>query len=422
MANDPQKITQLDEATAIPSASWFAFVDATVSTPSPSGKATGPGGTDFKVSKANLIKGLLPSQSGQAGKVLSTDGTSLSWAVDATGGSSLPTDLVYTDHANTFTVSPQTIVADADGHKGLIVKAHSATQSASLQEWQDSTGSAKTYLDSGGHLISKVHAAFGNVGQLDEPISPNTFTLPVTSALLVQEQITSFPPSGEIHGTLSCMIADPSGDVGAQFYGLEGQLDLGLAPGNPDFTVVNPHNFNANVSGVLCNVNHWGSGTASQIEGVYGLVNNLGGGTMSTASAGFFAVYQSAATGGMGNCYGVYVDATYAVAGTTVTNCYGIYLSDQSPNYSPGVVNHWNIYSDGSTTQNTFVGSVLAGGTTRNHAAAILQADSTTQGFLPPRMTTTQRDAISSPPEGLVLYNTTSHKLTYRNNSTWIEV
>lgn len=46
-----------------------------------------------------------------------------------------------------------------------------------------------------------------------------------------------------------------------------------------------------------------------------------------------------------------------------------------------------------------------------NNAAAALQADSTSQGLLPPRMTTTQRDAISSPPAGLLIYNTTTNKL-----------
>ena len=55
-------------------------------------------------------------------------------------------------------------------------------------------------------------------------------------------------------------------------------------------------------------------------------------------------------------------------------------------------------------------GSLIVGGDTPN-ASAKLQADSTTQGFLPPRMTTTQRDAISSPAAGLVIYNTTTAKL-----------
>ena len=41
-----------------------------------------------------------------------------------------------------------------------------------------------------------------------------------------------------------------------------------------------------------------------------------------------------------------------------------------------------------------------------NNASAILQADSTTQGFLPPRMTATQRAAIASPATGLIVYQT----------------
>jgi len=44
-------------------------------------------------------------------------------------------------------------------------------------------------------------------------------------------------------------------------------------------------------------------------------------------------------------------------------------------------------------------------------ASAILEAVSTTKGFLPPRMTTTQRDAISTPAAGLMIYNTTTNKL-----------
>jgi hypothetical protein len=50
-------------------------------------------------------------------------------------------------------------------------------------------------------------------------------------------------------------------------------------------------------------------------------------------------------------------------------------------------------------------------GTTSLNASAILQADSTTKGFLPPRMTTTQKNAISSPAAGLVVYDTTLNKL-----------
>jgi hypothetical protein len=70
------------------------------------------------------------------------------------------------------------------------------------------------------------------------------------------------------------------------------------------------------------------------------------------------------------------------------------------------------------------VGNVLNatgfGGTP--NALAIVDMQSTTQGFLPPRMTTTQRNAINSPPEGLVIYNLTTHKLNVFTGSVWEQV
>lgn len=62
-------------------------------------------------------------------------------------------------------------------------------------------------------------------------------------------------------------------------------------------------------------------------------------------------------------------------------------------------------------------GNVGIGGTA--NAAAILDAASTTKGFLPPRMTTTQRNAISTPPAGLMVYNSTTNKLNFYNGTAW---
>jgi hypothetical protein len=52
------------------------------------------------------------------------------------------------------------------------------------------------------------------------------------------------------------------------------------------------------------------------------------------------------------------------------------------------------------------------------NASAILQADSTTKGFLPPRMTNAQRSAISSPAVGLMVYCTDAVEGLYINKST----
>lgn len=58
-------------------------------------------------------------------------------------------------------------------------------------------------------------------------------------------------------------------------------------------------------------------------------------------------------------------------------------------------------------------------GTTTPDASAKLHIDSTTSGFILPRMTTTQRTTISSPAEGLMVYDMTLHNLYVYNGSTW---
>ena len=52
-------------------------------------------------------------------------------------------------------------------------------------------------------------------------------------------------------------------------------------------------------------------------------------------------------------------------------------------------------------------------GTSIPAESAQLDVSSTTKGFLPPRMTTAQRNAIASPAIGLVIYNTTTNCLNY---------
>ena len=52
--------------------------------------------------------------------------------------------------------------------------------------------------------------------------------------------------------------------------------------------------------------------------------------------------------------------------------------------------------------------------------SAMLDVKSTSQGFLPPRMTTTQRDAITSPVAGLTIYNTSKNCNETYNGSFWV--
>lgn len=74
----------------------------------------------------------------------------------------------------------------------------------------------------------------------------------------------------------------------------------------------------------------------------------------------------------------------------------------------------------GQTRVNGLISSgSIAAGTTSADSKAILDLVSTTKGLLPPRMTTVQRDAISSPPQGLVIFNTTTNTLNQYNGSAW---
>jgi hypothetical protein len=82
----------------------------------------------------------------------------------------------------------------------------------------------------------------------------------------------------------------------------------------------------------------------------------------------------------------------------------------------PSAANNWNLYMDG-TAKNYLAGALSIGVTTAN-ASALLQVDSTTQGVLFPRMTTTQKNAISSPATGLVVFDTTLGKLCVFS-TTW---
>jgi hypothetical protein len=54
-------------------------------------------------------------------------------------------------------------------------------------------------------------------------------------------------------------------------------------------------------------------------------------------------------------------------------------------------------------------------------ASAGLEVDFNNKGFLPPRMTTAQRNAIASPADGLIIFNTTTGCPNYRHDGNWYE-
>jgi len=92
-----------------------------------------------------------------------------------------------------------------------------------------------------------------------------------------------------------------------------------------------------------------------------------------------------------------------------------------------------------STSQNWSIGSTIDAGykldvngtarvqgklsvNTPTQASAVMEITSTTQGFLPPRMTTTQKNAIASPAAGLIVYDTTLNLPHFFNGTIWVSL
>ncbi|TVR82248.1 MAG: hypothetical protein EA412_01910 [Chitinophagaceae bacterium] len=61
-------------------------------------------------------------------------------------------------------------------------------------------------------------------------------------------------------------------------------------------------------------------------------------------------------------------------------------------------------------------------GTTTPDPSALLEVQSSDKGFLPPRLTTVQRDNINAPAEGLVIYNTDTKCIEFFDSASWISI
>jgi hypothetical protein len=86
-----------------------------------------------------------------------------------------------------------------------------------------------------------------------------------------------------------------------------------------------------------------------------------------------------------------------------------------------GLGSNTTVIGNSSTTFGRWFGNLLIG-TSTNQASSVLTMESTTRGFLPPRMTSTERNAIATPATGLVVYNTTDNRLSVYNGTAWVNL
>ena len=67
-------------------------------------------------------------------------------------------------------------------------------------------------------------------------------------------------------------------------------------------------------------------------------------------------------------------------------------------------------------------GSFRLGATETFQATALFQLNSASQGFLAPRMTTTDRGNIVAPATGLLIYNTSTNQFDYYDGAAWLSI
>jgi hypothetical protein len=152
------------------------------------------------------------------------------------------------------------------------------------------------------------------------------------------------------------------------------------------------------------------SGTLGQITGITsgGVVAN--GATVSNVyhykTDGMF----TPSTGVVNSQYGYYYDELYI---TPSSRGYAFY---SKVNPSGGTLAS---LTDISIIPASTKGVGISNAPITPAASAILDITSTTKGFLPPRLTTTQRDAIATPATGLQVYNTTTNTNDFYNGSAW---
>ena len=189
------------------------------------------------------------------------------------------------------------------------------------------------------------------------------------------------------------------------------------------------------------------TGTQNTAVGTYALINNS---TASNQTAFGYDALSSATTSGnntaVGNRagksttgasniffgdragYDVTTGTFNTIIGSVVTagtgngittGSYNTIIGSQITGLSSSLSNTI-ILADGQGNQRLYIDNTgqVGIGTTSPSASAILDVSSTTKGFLPPRMTTTEKNAIANT-AGLVVFDTTLAKLCVNSGAGW---
>jgi hypothetical protein len=442
-----------------------------------------------------------PTQTGNAGKFLTTDGNTLSWANVVSGVSSFNSRtgavtltsadvtgaLGYTPvtNARTLTINGTTYDLTADRSwtiggvgtvtsvaltvpTGLVITSGSpittsGTIAVGLQSgysipttikqgnWDDAytfvsgfpsqTGNSGKYLTTDGSTLSWGTVSTANIYNSDGTLTGNRTVGLGGNKLSIGTATTSF-----VAGQLELGVSNAGGSFvihnsntlgrGSIFYGANSRyMEIGMA----GTSLALPVNGGAFIHNPYANLYFTGGGSAQP--------------STSDVIMTLFQSTKNVVVGGTTDAgFKLDVQGTARVSGgLTITTAFGLNLSAAASYLSfnsttlligdaasligggtagLGLRGAAQVFGDGGTGFHYFTSNYALFSTQSAAvnlsigipASAVLEARSTTRGFLQPRMTGTQRDAIVSPATGLSVYNTTTNTSDFYNGTSWVSL
>jgi hypothetical protein len=188
--------------------------------------------------------------------------------------------------------------------------------------------------------------------------------------------------------------AESGSNVGSDF-AIRAYNDAGTLLSTPVFIKRSTGNVGINTITGTAKLQVVGSGTTSATTSLL-VQNSAGTNLFNVRDDGNIGIFTSRIFDGSNT------DKSFYIVGNTnvVSNFQSVSLR----------VFNGSAYASGLEVVGNNAESRVGIGTTAPDASAKLQIDATTKGFLPPRMTTTQKNAIASPAAGLVVYDTTVNR------------
>ena len=274
------------------------------------------------------------------------------------------------------------------------------------------TGTRMIQMDSAGKVIvTGAGTVFSNSTSSSIPSNGCASNNGLTSPLSVSGQPATIQSSkisvriniSHPHAVdLSIFLISPNGDVLRLASGNGG---LGANFTNTVFTDIASTNISSGVAPFTGLYKPLGGGSACLLTPTVTTFVGMSGGSINPNGTWIMKVFSGAVGVGSLNSW----DISFSGPESFTTSDQNNYI----PKYNSGNLVSSSIFQD-AVTGNIGIGTITPS------ATAALDVNSTTKGFLPPRMDSFARNAIVSPVQGLTIYNTSKKDIEFWNGTGWI--